>query len=94
MTPLTEAGCCIENTTEMLQAVRESKRGCNTLESVVNAHLEGGGLQLPSLLLGFLRHFFFRWPLGGKKKYCPGNKGDCVLCKNHMPFCPKLIASH
>lgn len=68
MTPLTEAGCCIESTTEMLQAVRESKRGCNTLESVVNAHLEGGGLQLPSLLLGFLRHFFFRWPLGGKKK--------------------------
>lgn len=67
MTPLTEAGCCVESTTEILQAVGESKRRCNTLESVVSAHLEGGGLQLPSLLLDFLRHFFFRHPLEGKK---------------------------
>lgn len=69
VTPLTEAGCCIESTTEILQAVRESKRRCNTLESVVSAHLEGGGLQLPSLLLGFLRHFFFKQLLEGKKKH-------------------------
>lgn len=61
---------------------------------MVRAPLEGGSLQLPSLLLGFLRHFFFRQSLDEKTENSPGSRGDYILCKNHMPFCPELLASH
>lgn len=61
---------------------------------MVRAHLAGGSLLLPSLLPGFLRQFSVDGHLMKKGKNCCGSRGGYILCKNNMPFCPELLASH
>lgn len=61
---------------------------------MVRAHLAGGSLLLPSLLLGFLRHFSLDGHLMKKGENYRGSRGGYISCKNSMPFCPELLASH